>query len=134
MRALTGWALGPDAPAVKVEQAPRDGEPEAGAAVPRHQPPVALEDALQLVGGDARAGIAHDHMDARRRRALGDGHPRAGGGVAVGVDEQVDQYLTRKAQQDVILKLREAAKVERTDAAPTAPAPITAPPADAKKP
>ncbi|GEP08207.1 peptidylprolyl isomerase [Methylobacterium gnaphalii] len=48
--------------------------------------------------------------------------------------EQVDQYLTRKAQQDVILKLREAAKVERTDAVPTAPAPITAPPADAKKP
>ena len=41
--------------------------------------------------------------------------------------EQVDQYLTRKAQQDVILKLREAAKVERTDAAPTAPAPDLAP-------
>lgn len=31
--------------------------------------------------------------------------------------EQVDQYLTRKAQQDLILKLREGAKVERTDAA-----------------
>ena len=29
--------------------------------------------------------------------------------------EQVDQYLTRKAQQDVILKLREGAKVERLD-------------------
>jgi peptidyl-prolyl cis-trans isomerase C len=48
--------------------------------------------------------------------------------------EQVDQYLTRKAQQDIILKLREAAKIERTDAAPTAPRPVTAPPADAKKP
>ncbi|MBB3901964.1 peptidylprolyl isomerase [Methylobacterium brachythecii] len=52
--------------------------------------------------------------------------------------EQVDQYLTRKAQQDVIMKLREAAKVERTDAAPTAPAPATSqpatPPADTKKP
>ncbi|GEP01230.1 peptidylprolyl isomerase [Methylobacterium haplocladii] len=46
--------------------------------------------------------------------------------------EQVDQYLTRKAQQDVILKLREAAKVERTDAAPTAPPPVV-PPADASK-
>ncbi|GJD93797.1 peptidylprolyl isomerase [Methylobacterium iners] len=32
--------------------------------------------------------------------------------------DQVDQYLTRKAQQDLILKLREGAKVERTDAAP----------------
>ena len=30
--------------------------------------------------------------------------------------EQVDQYLTRKAQQDLILKLREGAKIERTDA------------------
>lgn len=47
--------------------------------------------------------------------------------------EQVDQYITRKAQQDVILKLREAAKVERTDAAPTAPPPVV-PPTDAKKP
>lgn len=35
--------------------------------------------------------------------------------------EQVDQYLTRKAQQDVILKLRESAKIERTEAAPKAP-------------
>lgn len=30
--------------------------------------------------------------------------------------DQIDQYLTRKAQQDMILRLREAAKVERTDA------------------
>ena len=37
--------------------------------------------------------------------------------------EQVDQYLVRKAQQDVILKLREAAKVERTAAAPKVPEP-----------
>jgi peptidyl-prolyl cis-trans isomerase C len=38
--------------------------------------------------------------------------------------EQVDQYLTRKAQQDLILKLREGAKIERTAAAPAvAPAP-----------
>ena len=32
--------------------------------------------------------------------------------------EQVEQYITRKAQQDLILKLREGAKIERTDAAP----------------
>ncbi|KQP28499.1 peptidylprolyl isomerase [Methylobacterium sp. Leaf102] len=32
--------------------------------------------------------------------------------------EQVEQYITRKTQQDLILKLREAAKVERTGAAP----------------
>ena len=31
--------------------------------------------------------------------------------------DQVDQYITRKAQQDLILKLREGAKIERTDAA-----------------
>ena len=35
--------------------------------------------------------------------------------------EQVDQYITRKAQQDLILKLRESAKIERTAAAPAAP-------------
>ncbi|KQT09969.1 peptidylprolyl isomerase [Methylobacterium sp. Leaf399] len=34
--------------------------------------------------------------------------------------DQVDQYITRKAQQDLILKLREGAKIERTDAAPAA--------------
>ncbi|MCP1535946.1 peptidylprolyl isomerase [Methylorubrum extorquens] len=36
--------------------------------------------------------------------------------------EQIDQYLTRKAQQDTIVKLREAAKVERagSTATPTA--------------
>ena len=32
--------------------------------------------------------------------------------------EQVEQYITRKTQQDLILKLRESAKVERTGAAP----------------
>jgi len=37
--------------------------------------------------------------------------------------EQVDQYLARKAQQDMILKLRESAKIERTGAvAPPPPA------------
>ena len=35
--------------------------------------------------------------------------------------EQVEQYITRKTQQDLILKLREAAKVERTAAAPAEP-------------
>ncbi|MFJ7439578.1 peptidylprolyl isomerase [Methylorubrum thiocyanatum] len=42
--------------------------------------------------------------------------------------EQIDQYLTRKAQQDTIVKLREAAKVERSGSS-TAPAG-----ADTKKP
>jgi peptidyl-prolyl cis-trans isomerase C len=32
--------------------------------------------------------------------------------------DQVDQYITRKTQQDLILKLREGAKIERTAAAP----------------
>ncbi|MCK2053857.1 peptidylprolyl isomerase [Methylobacterium sp. 37f] len=44
--------------------------------------------------------------------------------------EQVDQYLTRKAQQDLILKLREGAKIERTAAAPAV---APAPPAPAPK-
>ena len=34
--------------------------------------------------------------------------------------EQIDQHLIRKAQQDLILKLRSEAKIERTDAAPDA--------------
>ena len=45
--------------------------------------------------------------------------------------EQVDQYLTRKAQQDLILQLREKAKIERTGAAET---PAAATPAEPKKP
>ncbi|WP_232629551.1 peptidylprolyl isomerase [Methylobacterium sp. Leaf118] len=43
--------------------------------------------------------------------------------------EQIDQYLSRKAQQETIIKLREAAKVDR----PGAPA-ATPPAADPKKP
>ena len=35
--------------------------------------------------------------------------------------EQIDQYLTRKAQQDAVLALRQAGKVERLDAPPAAP-------------
>jgi peptidyl-prolyl cis-trans isomerase C len=42
--------------------------------------------------------------------------------------EQVEQYLTRKAQQDLILALREKAKVERLDK------PAAAPATDPKKP
>jgi peptidyl-prolyl cis-trans isomerase C len=40
------------------------------------------------------------------------------------VKPQIDQYLERKAQQDIIVGLREKAKVERLDqpAAPAAPA------------
>jgi peptidyl-prolyl cis-trans isomerase C len=47
------------------------------------------------------------------------------------VKPQIDQYLERKAQQDIIVALREKAKVERLDqpAAPTTPAP-----AEPKKP
>ncbi|BAQ45326.1 MULTISPECIES: peptidylprolyl isomerase [Methylobacterium] len=45
--------------------------------------------------------------------------------------EQVEAYLTRKTQQDIITKLREGAKIERVGAAPAAPAP--APKADEKK-
>jgi peptidyl-prolyl cis-trans isomerase C len=37
--------------------------------------------------------------------------------------EQIDQHLIRKAQQDLILKLRSEAKIERTDAAPASDAP-----------
>ncbi|MBY0297975.1 MAG: peptidylprolyl isomerase [Methylobacterium sp.] len=37
--------------------------------------------------------------------------------------EQIDAYLTRKTQQDIITKLREQAKVEKTDAAPKAEEP-----------
>jgi peptidyl-prolyl cis-trans isomerase C len=49
--------------------------------------------------------------------------------------EQVEQYLTRKAQQDLILALREKAKVERLDKPPAAsPAAPAAPAAEPKKP
>lgn len=51
------------------------------------------------------------------------------------VKPQIDQYLERKAQQDVVIALREKAKVERLDqpAAPAAPAAPGAKPAGPKK-
>ena len=41
--------------------------------------------------------------------------------------EQIDQHLIRKAQQDLILKLRAEAKIERTDAERQAASPAPAP-------
>ncbi|WP_420101248.1 peptidylprolyl isomerase [Bosea sp. (in: a-proteobacteria)] len=53
------------------------------------------------------------------------------------VKPQIDQYLERKAQQDIVLALREKAKIERLDkpAAPATPAAPAAPaaPAEPKK-
>lgn len=51
------------------------------------------------------------------------------------VKPQIDQYLERKAQQDLVLAMREKAKVERLDkpAAPATPAPDAAKPAEPKK-
>jgi peptidyl-prolyl cis-trans isomerase C len=48
------------------------------------------------------------------------------------VKPQIDQYLERKAQQDLVLALREKAKVERLDK-PAVPAPDAAKPAEPKK-
>jgi peptidyl-prolyl cis-trans isomerase C len=51
------------------------------------------------------------------------------------VKPQIDQYLERKAQQDLVLGMRGKAKVERLDqpAAPAAPAPDAVKPAEPKK-
>lgn len=51
------------------------------------------------------------------------------------VKPQIDQYLERKAQQDLVLAMREKAKIERLDkpAVPAAPAPDAAKPAEPKK-
>jgi len=49
------------------------------------------------------------------------------------VKGQIETYVTRKAQADYVAKLREAAKVERTDAAPAPAAADAAKPADAAK-
>jgi peptidyl-prolyl cis-trans isomerase C len=45
--------------------------------------------------------------------------------------EQVEQYLTRKAQQDLVLRLRQNAKIERLDQPPAAAKPAEAAPAPA---
>jgi len=51
------------------------------------------------------------------------------------VKPQIDQYLVRKAQQDIIVGLRDKAKVERLDKPAAAPAPAApATPAEPKKP
>ncbi len=47
------------------------------------------------------------------------------------VKPQIDQYLERKAQQDIVVALRDKAKVERLDQPAAAPAPA---PAEPKKP
>jgi peptidyl-prolyl cis-trans isomerase C len=50
------------------------------------------------------------------------------------VKEQIENYVTRKAQADYVAKLRESAKIERMDQAANAPAaPDAAKPGDAKK-
>lgn len=49
------------------------------------------------------------------------------------VEDQVDQYLVRKAQAEMVTKLRAAAKIEKTAAAPAAPK-ADAAKADAAKP
>lgn len=48
------------------------------------------------------------------------------------VKAQIETYVTRKAQAEYVAKLREAAKVERTDQASNAPASDAANPADSK--
>ena len=48
--------------------------------------------------------------------------------------EQIDQHLIRKAQQDLILKLRQDAKIERTSAAPPSPSEAKPEAAEPKKP
>jgi peptidyl-prolyl cis-trans isomerase C len=49
--------------------------------------------------------------------------------------EQVDQYLTRKTQQDIVLKLRQNAKIERLDESkPAEQKPADQKPAEPKKP
>lgn len=51
------------------------------------------------------------------------------------VKPQIDQYLVRKAQQDIIVGLRDKAKIERLDKPAAAPAPAApATPAEPKKP
>lgn len=50
------------------------------------------------------------------------------------VKQQIETYVTRKAQADYVAKLREAAKVERVDAKPADPAPAAAAPPAAKAP
>jgi peptidyl-prolyl cis-trans isomerase C len=54
------------------------------------------------------------------------------------VKEQIESFLTRKAQAELVAKLRQDAKIERTDAAPkpaepAAPAVPAAPAAEPKK-
>lgn len=49
------------------------------------------------------------------------------------VKPQIDQYLERKAQQDIIVALREKAKIERLDQPAQPPAAATPAPAEPKK-
>ncbi len=50
------------------------------------------------------------------------------------VKDQIENYVTRRAQAETIAKLRETAKIERLEKKPDpAPAPTPAPPAGAKK-
>src|SRR5208282_1247376 len=96
--AVTGAALDRDRAAVLFENAPANGESESGTAGPRAES--RIEDARQVVLGDARPGIAHLdfhaaalHVLARGAFRAADREPSAAGHEAQRVERQVEQDL-----------------------------------------
>ena len=96
--AVTGAALDRDRAAVLFQNAPADGESESGTAGPGAESRV--EDARQVVPGDARPGIAHLDVHAAALQVFARGvfhaadrEPSAAGHEAQRVERQVEQHL-----------------------------------------
>ena len=59
--------------------------------------------------------------------------PEVGKALFLQVKPQIEAYLTRRAQTELVAQLRESAKVERLDKPATPPAAPAAPAPEAKK-
>src|ERR1017187_1877474 len=96
--AVTGAALDRERAAVLFENTPADGQSESGTAGPGAES--RLEDARQVLPGDARPGIAHLDVHAAALQVFApvafhaaNREPSAAGHKAQRVQRQVEQHL-----------------------------------------
>ncbi|MFO0747453.1 MAG: hypothetical protein U1F43_17580 [Myxococcota bacterium] len=99
-RAHVGSALDADLAAHELDQLAADGEPEAGAAVAPRVRAVDLregaEEAAQVLGGDADAGVGDRHAHATRARCARQlDRDRAARRELHGVADEVQQHLAQ---------------------------------------
>src|SRR5690606_37341568 len=93
-RALAGRALRPDTSAVSLDDAARNGEPQARPlAATTLDLPEAIEDAPQAFGSDARAAVGHREADGVAFARARDRHAGSRRRELDGVADEVGQDL-----------------------------------------